>query len=104
MFLLDTNHCSRILDGDPIVLAHLRANSAVPVSTSVVTQGELVFMVERSTQRANNILRVSALLAGIRIYQIDPHLWKSQGCPLYQVWPKGASKAETNDAHTTGLW
>ena len=44
MFLLDTNHCSLILQGNPIVLDHLAAIGQTPVMTCVIVQGELILI------------------------------------------------------------
>jgi tRNA(fMet)-specific endonuclease VapC len=96
VFLLDTNHCSRILDRDPAVIAQLQANAGAPIATSVITQGELVFMVEGSARRSTNFLRVSALLAGIRIYPVDlktAEIYGSLKADLYhQFGPKDKAK------------
>jgi len=71
MFLLDTNHCSRILERDPDIIAQIRAHKESLMATSVITEGELVFMVQGSERKAENFQRVSAFLAGIRVYEID---------------------------------
>jgi tRNA(fMet)-specific endonuclease VapC len=71
VFLLDTNHCSRIIEADPTVLAHLQANAASLVATSVIVLGELIYMAQRSEHQADNRARVQAFLQGIRVYPID---------------------------------
>jgi tRNA(fMet)-specific endonuclease VapC len=71
MYLLDTNHCSRIIDGDSVVLSRLKANADVLVATCVIVQGELIFMAQQSAQKIANLARVEAFLQGIRIYSID---------------------------------
>jgi len=71
VFLLDTDHCSRLLESDPDVTAQVEANSASPMATSVITEGELLFMAQGSRETTANVKRVSELLMGIRIYQVD---------------------------------
>ena len=51
MYLLDTNHCSKLMDGEPTVTQHLAALSGVLIATSVIVQGELLFMAERSDRK-----------------------------------------------------
>ena len=62
MYLLDTNHCSRLIDRDPGVLQRLRELGDARVATCVVVRGELRFMVERSERRRENAAKVEAPL------------------------------------------
>ena len=71
MYLLDTNHCSRILEGDAQVLQELANNADVKVATSVITRGELIYMVQRSQQREANASRVENLLSNLDILPLD---------------------------------
>jgi tRNA(fMet)-specific endonuclease VapC len=71
MYLLDTNHCSRVIDGDAAMLGHLEAHRDVLVATSVIVEGELIYMAQRSEHLLANRNRVDAFLRGIRIYPID---------------------------------
>jgi tRNA(fMet)-specific endonuclease VapC len=65
--LFDTNHCSRLIQGDPHLLARLQADPTAVIATSVIVQGELIFMVERSEQVEANRARVESFLQGIRV-------------------------------------
>ena len=58
MYLLDTNHCSRAILGDPNILSHLAAVDNTLVTTCVIVQGELIDMAERSQRRENNVALV----------------------------------------------
>ena len=71
LYLLDTNHCSRLIERDPVVRHRLQLLGKVQVATSVVVCGELTFMAENSEQKAANLLRVQVLLRGLEIYPID---------------------------------
>lgn len=72
MYLLDTNHCSYLIDGQPDVVAALRSKGSAPVTTTVIVQGELLFMAHNSEQLLANLRRVQALLQRVRLYPIDP--------------------------------
>ena len=71
MYLLDTNHCSRAILGDPVILSRLDAIDNALVTTCVIVQGELIDMAERSQRRQNNLILVQNFLRGIYVYNID---------------------------------
>ena len=71
MHLLDTNHCSRAILKDPRILNRLNKIDANIVATSVITQGELIDMAERSQRNKSNLALVQSFLQGIYIYPID---------------------------------
>lgn len=71
MYLLDTNHCSRLIDNDSSIVQRLRELDDVLITTCVIVQGELSYMVERSTQKGSNQKKVHAFLQDIEIYPVD---------------------------------
>ncbi len=71
MFLLDTNHCSRLIDDDEAIQTRLQSVGDVIVATSVISQGELIYMARNSERQAHNLARIETFLKGIRIYSID---------------------------------
>jgi tRNA(fMet)-specific endonuclease VapC len=71
MYLLDTNHCSRIMEGDAGVLRRIEEAGDVPVATSFIVRGELLFMAYNSEQRAVNVARVRVFLQSIGLYFVD---------------------------------
>lgn len=71
MYLLDTNHCSLLMEGDSRLVEHLDALGVVLVGTSVVVRGELMYMVAKSQRQAINLERVRNFLHGIRLYVVD---------------------------------
>jgi tRNA(fMet)-specific endonuclease VapC len=62
VYLLDTNHCSRIIFGDANVLQQLQAHIGLGVATSVIVRGELLFMVQKSQQKQTNLQQVRQFL------------------------------------------
>lgn len=99
IYLLDTNHCSRLIENDPDVL---RAVIALPAADELVTtitvRGELFFMVEASARHAANLVRVQALLARLRLLDLDPPTDAQYGRLKAQLFahfgPKGRRRAD----------
>jgi tRNA(fMet)-specific endonuclease VapC len=71
MYLLDTNHCSRIIFGEPNLIQQLQSHSEAGVATSVIVRGELLYMAAKSEQTAANLQRVKAFLNTIDLYPIN---------------------------------
>ncbi|MBN8564927.1 type II toxin-antitoxin system VapC family toxin [Leptolyngbya boryana CZ1] len=71
MYLLDTNHCSYIIDNHPRISAEVRSRSEAHFATSIITYGELLYMVEKSTQKAENLITVQSFLNTIGLYRLD---------------------------------
>ena len=71
MYLLDTNHCSRIIFGDPTLIQQLQLHSEADVATSVIVLGELFYMVAKSERTAANMQQVRAFLNTIDLYPIN---------------------------------
>jgi tRNA(fMet)-specific endonuclease VapC len=71
MYLLDTNHCSRIIFGEPNLIQQLQVHSETGVATSVIVRGELLYMAAKSEQTAANLQQVKAFLDTIDLYPIN---------------------------------
>ncbi|KAM3098287.1 type II toxin-antitoxin system VapC family toxin [Phormidesmis sp. 146-35] len=71
MYLLDTNHCSYIINHHPRVIAELRSRSETSFGINIITYGELLYMVEKSTQKVENHKAVQSFLDAIGLYQLD---------------------------------
>jgi tRNA(fMet)-specific endonuclease VapC len=71
VYLLDTNHCSRLIDRDPAVLQRLRELGDARVATCIIVRGELRFMVERSERKQENAVKVEALLEDMEVIPLD---------------------------------
>jgi tRNA(fMet)-specific endonuclease VapC len=70
MYLLDTNHCSRIIFGEENLIRRLQEYRGLGVATSVIVQGELLFMVQKSSQKEANLPFVRTFLQTIDLYPI----------------------------------
>ena len=71
MYLLDTNHCSRLIQGHPVIIRRLAEIDDHPVATCVIVRGELRFMAYHSEQQASNLQLIEDFLADIYIFTID---------------------------------
>ncbi|MBD2629458.1 type II toxin-antitoxin system VapC family toxin [Trichormus variabilis] len=71
MYLLDTNHCSRIIFGETNLIQQLEVHNEAGVATSVIVRGELLFMAAKSQQTDANIQQVKAFLNTIDLYPIN---------------------------------
>jgi tRNA(fMet)-specific endonuclease VapC len=92
MYLLDTNHCSRLILGDPNLVQRLGEVSDDNVATCSIVAGELVNMAEQSQQRSQNIVLVTNFLDSIYIYPIDSETAKVYGKLKAAVFDKFAPK------------
>jgi tRNA(fMet)-specific endonuclease VapC len=71
MYLLDTNHCSRIIFGEINLIGRLQEHIGLGVATSVIVQGELLYMVQKSSQQEANLRFVRIFLQIIDLYPIS---------------------------------
>jgi tRNA(fMet)-specific endonuclease VapC len=69
MHLLDTNHCSRLMEGGRQILDRLAAIREV--ATSFVVRGELMFMAYNSSEPDQNVERVLTLVEHLTLYLVD---------------------------------
>lgn len=79
MYLLDTNICSLVIQENPIIIAHIKAVKEVNTAISIITVGELYYMVEKSKYKEANLTLVNQFLDDIRVYYIDDKTSKIYG-------------------------
>lgn len=71
MYLLDTNHCSYIINNTPSVVSVLRSRASSDIGISIITYGELLYMTEKSERKAQNLAAVNGFLVSVDLYFID---------------------------------
>jgi len=71
MYLLDTNHCSRIIFGESNLIQQLQDRSEAGVATSVIVCGELLYMAAKSDQTVANLQQIKRFLDTIDLYPIN---------------------------------
>src|SRR5689334_9401733 len=71
MYLLDTNHCSGILQADRQVTARAREVGNDQLSIAFVVAGELRYMAENSDRPTENRLRIDTLIGDFGLYYVD---------------------------------
>lgn len=107
MYLLDTNHCSRIIQGEPSVIARLEQAGDIFISTCVIVAGELRFMVQKSEQKARNLPTINKFLKNIKIYPIDYKVAEIYGNFKFNLYehfgPKERKKREATKIHKLGF-
>ncbi|WP_414575134.1 PIN domain-containing protein [Anabaena sp. CCY 9402-a] len=70
MYLLDTNHCSAIILGNPNIIRRITEVREINIATCVIVQGELTYMMENSAKREVNLAYLTEFLEDIRIYNV----------------------------------
>ena len=71
MYLLDTNHCSAIIFGDPDVIARATEAGVDNLAISAISQGELLYMAENSKQVEENLVFIEEFLEDLPVYDVD---------------------------------
>ena len=71
MYLLDTNHFSRLILGNETVRQSIARIGAQSVAISVITQGEVLYMAYNSERQQQNLALVQSYLANVGIYRLN---------------------------------
>ena len=79
MYLLDTNHCSRLILQDANLMLRLSEIPQASIATCAIVAGELINMAEQSQQKSQNIILIQNFLDGIYIHPIDSETAKVYG-------------------------
>ncbi|MEH2381950.1 MAG: type II toxin-antitoxin system VapC family toxin [Nostoc sp.] len=102
MYLLDTNHCTFLIEGEPKVVNHFRELGKVTLATSAIVAGELRFMAQNSQQKTANLIKIHAFLNRIDIYPIDDETAEIYGDFKSEIIKRFAAK-EKSKRKTTQL-
>jgi tRNA(fMet)-specific endonuclease VapC len=70
-FLLDTNHCSYIINQHPQVIDALNNHADESISINIITYAQLIYMTEKSTKKAENRLEVEGFFYNVDLYFLD---------------------------------
>lgn len=79
MYLLDTNHCSKVVSQNPAVIKKLVSLGETPVGTSVITQGELLYGAHQSQSSEQNLAIIRSFLSDIEILEVDQEVAEIYG-------------------------
>jgi len=100
MYLLDTNHCSNLILGAPTLIRKVVEVGESKIATSVITEGELIYMVENSRQKEENIVVLDRFLQDIPIYGIDEETGRIYGRLKAQIMVRFGPKERSKRRHT----
>ena len=71
MYLLDTNHCCKILDGDLHLVKKLESIEKTKFMTSTIVAGELFYMAYKSKYFNENLSKIEQFLRNIILLPLE---------------------------------
>ncbi|WP_442938026.1 type II toxin-antitoxin system VapC family toxin [Nostoc sp.] len=98
MYLLDTNHCSYLINNNPQVVATAQSYAQDAFGISIISYGELLYMTEKSERREMNLQVVQAFLTEIDIYLINKEIAEIYSQLKNRIFRQFAPKEKTNAA------
>lgn len=106
-YLLDTNHCFRLIARDPRLVAAVEARPSARLMTSVVVAGELRYGASISEQRRENAMAAEDFLGRIDQLPISPATAQRyadlKASLLTKYGPKERARRRTFDLTTLGF-
>lgn len=70
-YLLDTNHCSDIINGNAQVITAIGLRSSSTIGVSLITYAELFYMAEKSKFIESNRRNITNFLQDVDLYLLD---------------------------------
>lgn len=74
MYLLDTNHCSQIINEHPNIIKKLIELDDTPVAICTIVRGELLFGAYKSEAREQNLRNIESFLRDIDTFPVDDNV------------------------------
>ena len=107
MYLLDTNHCSYIINNVSTVVNVLRSRASSDIGISIITYGELLYMTEKSERKTQNLAAVQIFLSSMDLYFMDEEtalLYSHLKTAVFnQFAPKDKSKRRSTSVEDLGF-
>ncbi len=106
-YLIETNHCSYIINGDSQIINALNTRTDGVIGISIITYGELLYMTDKSKQKVQNRIVVEAFLADVDLYFIDEEtaiIYSRIKASVFNYFaPKDKSKRRRTDISDLGF-
>jgi tRNA(fMet)-specific endonuclease VapC len=94
VYLLDTNHCSGLIDKNPAIIGKLKLLGNTPVATCAIVRGELRYMVEKSVRRLENEEKVKNFLNDIEVLTIGNAVADQYGAMKAKIFTAHGPKSK----------
>lgn len=96
IYLLDTNHCSRIISKDVQIIYRLtNLNQGAILATSVIVCGELMYGAENSARKSENLLLVRSFIVKMNILSIDGKIFETYALIKAKIFNRFAPKEKS---------
>lgn len=107
MYLLDTNHFSRLILGEAKIRQKIAGTGEQNVAISLITQGEVLYMAYNSERQERNLALVQSYLADIGIYRLNDEIADLYGQfkadIIRHFGPKDRQKRRKTKIETLGM-
>ena len=78
-YLLDTNHCSHIINGNSVLINKLDKEQDSTFCISSTIAGELYYMVYKSRDKENNLANISSFIKDVNLILVDTNIANTYG-------------------------